>query len=157
MPVGRPGDGRSGDVRSGDERPGDARSGDGRTVRERVERMPRAGEASEPPPLWREVVGAFLRGERLAQERILTEVARRAGVSPQYLSEVERGLKEPSSEVLEAVAGALGHELGDVLRGVGERLTRVRRVSDLGRSTDASSRPGSPPASAPMPPELRAA
>jgi transcriptional regulator with XRE-family HTH domain len=36
------------------------------------------------------------------------DVAERAGVSPQYLSEVERGLKDPSSEILAAIAGALG-------------------------------------------------
>ncbi|HET8778680.1 MAG TPA: helix-turn-helix transcriptional regulator, partial [Agromyces sp.] len=58
-------------------------------------------------PLWRHVLGEVLRGERLEQERILTEVAAAAGVSPQYLSEIERGLKEPSSEMIAAVAGAL--------------------------------------------------
>ena len=47
-------------------------------------------------PLWRNVLGEVLRGERLEQERILTEVAATAGVSPQYLSEVERGRKEAS-------------------------------------------------------------
>mgnify|MGYP000365612808 CR=1 FL=1 len=129
-----------------------SRPGDATAVRERVERMPRANEPAAPPPLWRDVVGAFLRGERLAQERILTEVARRAGVSPQYLSEVERGRKEPSSEVLEAVAGALGLDLTDVVRGVGERLTQERRVVDLTTATDASGRHGSALASAPTAP-----
>ncbi|GLI26366.1 hypothetical protein ARHIZOSPH14_06080 [Agromyces rhizosphaerae] len=126
-------------------------------MRERVERMPRANEQAGPPPLWRDVVGAFLRGERLAQERILTEVARRAGVSPQYLSEVERGRKEPSSEVLEAVAGALGLDLTDVVRGVGARLVRERRVIDLTTTTDATGGTGTAPASAPAQPVLLAA
>ncbi|WP_413453080.1 helix-turn-helix domain-containing protein [Georgenia sp. 1P01AC] len=45
-------------------------------------------------------------------------MAARAGVSPQYLSEVERGRKEPSSEVLAAVAGALDLTLADVTRRV---------------------------------------
>ena len=45
-------------------------------------------------PLWRHVLGEVLRGERLEQERILTEVAASAGVSPQYLSEIERGRKD---------------------------------------------------------------
>lgn len=63
-----------------------------------------------------------LRGERLEQERILTEVAATAGVSPQYLSEIERGRKEPSSEILGSVAEALGLGLFDVVRRVGDRL-----------------------------------
>jgi transcriptional regulator with XRE-family HTH domain len=58
-------------------------------------------------PLWRESVGRQLREERLASGKRLIDVAEEAGVSPQYLSEVERGLKDPSSEILSAVAGAL--------------------------------------------------
>ena len=73
-------------------------------------------------PLWRHVLGEVLRGERLEQERILTEVAATAGVSPQYLSEIERGRKEPSSEILGSVAEALGLGLFDVVRRVGDRL-----------------------------------
>ena len=73
-------------------------------------------------PLWRHVLGEVLRGERLDQERILTEVAATAGVSPQYLSEIERGRKEPSSEILGSVAEALGLGLFDVVRRVGDRL-----------------------------------
>jgi transcriptional regulator with XRE-family HTH domain len=49
-------------------------------------------------------------------------VAGRAGVSPQYLSELERGLKDPSSEVLSAVAGALGLTVLDLTRRTGRRL-----------------------------------
>ena len=82
-----------------------------------------------PKPLWRHVLGEVLRGERLDQERILTEVAAAAGVSPQYLSEIERGRKEPSSEILGSVADALGLELFDVVRRVGERLG-ARRDED---------------------------
>ena len=73
-------------------------------------------------PLWRHVLGEVLREERLDQERILTEVAAAAGVSPQYLSEIERGRKEPSSEILGSVADALGLELFDVVHRVGDRL-----------------------------------
>lgn len=82
----------------------------------------RAAEPLAPKPLWRHVLGEVLRGERLDQERILTEVAATAGVSPQYLSEIERGRKEPSSEILGSVADALGLELLDVVRRVGDRL-----------------------------------
>jgi transcriptional regulator with XRE-family HTH domain len=73
-------------------------------------------------PLLRHVLGEVLRGERLDQERILTEVAATAGVSPQYLSEIERGRKEPSSEILGSVAEALGLELVDVVVRVAGRL-----------------------------------
>jgi transcriptional regulator with XRE-family HTH domain len=64
-------------------------------------------QAPVQEPLWRELVGTELRRERLDRGERLTDVAERAGVSTQYLSEVERGLKDPSSEILSAVAGAL--------------------------------------------------
>ncbi len=60
-----------------------------------------------PEPLWRESVGRELRRERTRHGLRLIDVAHRAGVSSQYLSEVERGLKDPSSELLAAMAGAL--------------------------------------------------
>lgn len=69
--------------------------------------QPARGPAPEPEPLWREAVGRELRTERQAAERTLADVAEEAGVSVQYLSEVERGLKDPSSEMLHAIAGAL--------------------------------------------------
>lgn len=76
----------------------------------------------EPEPLWRELVGRELREERTRQERTLADVAADAGISVQYLSEVERGLKEPSSEVLGAVHGALGLRLVDLTTAVSRRL-----------------------------------
>jgi transcriptional regulator with XRE-family HTH domain len=60
-----------------------------------------------PEPLWRELVGQELHRERTRRGERLVDVAQRAGVSVQYLSELERGLKDPSSEMLHAVAGAL--------------------------------------------------
>ena len=78
-----------------------------------------------PEPLWRELVGQELRAERAAQERTLADVAGTAGISVQYLSEVERGLKEPSSEVLGAVHGALGLRLVDLTARVSRRLGRM--------------------------------
>ena len=57
--------------------------------------------------MWRELVGHELRRERVARGERLVDVADRAGLSVQYLSEIERGLKDPSSEMLQAVAGAL--------------------------------------------------
>jgi transcriptional regulator with XRE-family HTH domain len=88
----------------------------------KVVEFPRAGVPHASKPLWRHVLGEVLRGERLDQERILTEVAATAGVSPQYLSEIERGRKEPSSEILGSVSDALGLELVDGVRRVGDRL-----------------------------------
>lgn len=58
----------------------------------------------------------------------LTETAGRAGISPQYLSEVERGRKEPSSEMIAALAGALGVSVGGLTRQVAEELLRTRLV-----------------------------
>jgi len=69
-----------------------------------------------PHRLWREVVGEQLRQLRTDRAERLADVAERAGVSPQYLSEVERGVKDPSSEVLDAVAGALGTSVEGLAR-----------------------------------------
>ncbi|UMG94369.1 helix-turn-helix domain-containing protein [Nocardioides sp. TF02-7] len=72
--------------------------------------------------MWREAAGETLREERHARGRTLSDVAERAGISVQYLSEVERGRKEPSSEVLSAVAGALGLRLAELTLRVSRRL-----------------------------------
>jgi transcriptional regulator with XRE-family HTH domain len=70
----------------------------------------------------REALGDALRRRRQAQGRTLREVAAAAGVSLTYLSEVERGRKEASSEVLEAVCSALGLVLAELLFEVAETL-----------------------------------
>jgi len=75
-----------------------------------------------PPLLWRELVGAELRRLRRQNGQRLVDVADRAGISVQYLSEVERGQKEASSELLEAITGALGMPLWFVLREVSDRM-----------------------------------
>ncbi|WP_308169790.1 helix-turn-helix domain-containing protein [Acrocarpospora catenulata] len=83
-------------------------------------------DRSEPEPahepLWREALGECLRGIRHERGEKLAETARRAGVSPQYLSEMERGVKEPSSEMIAAVAGALEVTLVDLTSAVTENL-----------------------------------
>lgn len=66
-------------------------------------------------PLMRDLVGAALRRARLRQGRTLKDVADRAQVSLPYLSEIERGRKEPSSEVVAAVCRALGLHLVDLV------------------------------------------
>ncbi|MGA5439973.1 helix-turn-helix domain-containing protein [Streptomyces griseoincarnatus] len=89
-----------------------------------------SGPPARPPaaprePLWRHLVGDVLRKERQAQERTLKDVADAARISMPYLSEVERGRKEASSEVLAAAAGALGLGLGDLLARTHAELVRV--------------------------------
>ena len=79
-----------------------------------------------PEPLWRELLGGAIRERRLADRQTLAETAARAGISPQYLSEIERGLKEPSSEMIAAVAGALETSLVDLTRSVSEQLAPSR-------------------------------
>ncbi len=81
--------------------------------------------AAEPEPLWRNLVGDRMRTLRHERGETLGEVARRAGVSPQYLYEMERGSKDPSSEMIAAVAGALGWSLLDLTRSVAEQLAPV--------------------------------
>jgi transcriptional regulator with XRE-family HTH domain len=70
----------------------------------------------------REAVGEALRRRRQGQGRTLREVAEAAGVSLTYLSEVERGRKEASSEVLEAVCAALHLGLAELFFEVAETL-----------------------------------
>ncbi|BBZ31113.1 hypothetical protein MMAD_54080 [Mycolicibacterium madagascariense] len=102
-------------------------------------------ESPDVEPLWRELAGKAIRSERTKQGRTLGDVSERAGISPQYLSEVERGLKEPSSEMLASICGALGLRLVDLLRAGDRQLTgrRLRAVS--------------PPATRPSGPVLLAA
>ncbi|MFD4034087.1 helix-turn-helix domain-containing protein [Streptomyces sp. NPDC058637] len=95
---------------------------------------PAPGPAPAPrEPLWRDVVGDVLRRERLAQERTLKDVAEDARISMPYLSEIERGRKEASSEVLAAAARSLGLGLADVLSlaqgELGRRGTAASRTS----------------------------
>ncbi|MEH3130878.1 MAG: helix-turn-helix transcriptional regulator [Mycolicibacterium neoaurum] len=88
---------------------------------------PNRAEADRTPePLWREVLGRRLRDTRRAKGERLVDVAGRAGVSPQYLSEIERGRKEPSSEMIAAVCGALGIGLGRLLGGISADLIRAQ-------------------------------
>ncbi len=76
-------------------------------------------------PLWREVLGSRLRALRTERDETLAQTAERAGISPQYLSEVERGRKEPSSEMIAALAGALDIAVADLMTGAAEDLRRA--------------------------------
>jgi transcriptional regulator with XRE-family HTH domain len=72
--------------------------------------------------LLRRLLGDALRQQRLAQERTLRDVSAGARVSLGYLSEVERGQKEASSELLSSICDALGVQLSTVLREVSDEL-----------------------------------
>jgi transcriptional regulator with XRE-family HTH domain len=78
-------------------------------------------------PLLRRLLGEVLRRHRLRQARTLRDVSGSAGVSLGYLSEVERGRKEASSELLAAICSALDVSLSDLLREVSEDLAREER------------------------------
>ncbi|PRA79636.1 helix-turn-helix domain-containing protein [Microbacterium sp. MYb66] len=82
-------------------------------------------QPSDPEPLWRHLLGDQLRRRRHDREETLTETAEKAGVSPQYLSEVERGRKEPSSEMIAAIAGALDTSLIELTSAVADELRSV--------------------------------
>ena len=106
----------------------------------------------ERPGRLREVIGATLRRQRQAQGRTLRQVATAAGVSLTYLSEVERGRKEASSEVLEAVCAALDLVLADLLFQVAEELMRQDlRASLRVGFVPARPQPAPAPVTAPAP------
>ena len=73
----------------------------------------------------RTLLGDTLRTTRLDQHRTLREVSSQARVSLGYLSEVERGQKEASSELLASICAALGVRRSTVLREVSEVLAVV--------------------------------
>jgi transcriptional regulator with XRE-family HTH domain len=75
--------------------------------------------------LLRRVIGDALRARRQGQHRTLREVSTAANVSLGYLSEIERGQKEASSELLAAICDALGSQLSDVLRDASDSLARA--------------------------------
>jgi transcriptional regulator with XRE-family HTH domain len=114
----------------------------------------------------REAVGGALRRRRLAQGRTLREVAEAAGVSLTYLSEVERGRKEASSEVLEAVCAALRLGLAELFFEVAETLALAEAVVGVSGGLRGAPPPAvvgflppprpqaAAPASAPMAPVL---
>jgi len=81
--------------------------------------------------LVRQEIGEVLRDVRLQKGRTLRQVAGRASVALGYLSEVERGQKEASSEILASVAGALDTPISVIMREVGDRLAIVEGLSTV--------------------------
>jgi transcriptional regulator with XRE-family HTH domain len=97
--------------------------------------------------LLREVIGNVLRRVRTSQGRTLREVSDSARVSLGYLSEVERGRKEASSELLTAICGALDVPLSEVLTDAGRQMEREERaqVAVTVPNIDASTKVVIPP------------
>jgi XRE family transcriptional regulator, stress-response regulator len=98
--------------------------------------------------LLREVLGDVLRRARTKQGRTLRQVSDSARVSLGYLSEVERGRKEASSELLSAICDALDVPLSQLLVDAGEQLARRERAMATVRSAaniDASTKVVIPP------------
>jgi transcriptional regulator with XRE-family HTH domain len=79
--------------------------------------------------LVRQEIGEVLRDVRLQKGRTLRQVASRASVALGYLSEVERGQKEASSEILASVADALDTPISVIMREVGDRLAVVEGLT----------------------------
>jgi transcriptional regulator with XRE-family HTH domain len=90
------------------------------------------------PSLLREVLGDMLRRARTKQRRTLREVSDAARVSLGYLSEVERGRKEASSELLSAICGALQVPLSQLLLDAGEQLARQQQAQDRAEAAMAT-------------------
>jgi transcriptional regulator with XRE-family HTH domain len=81
--------------------------------------------------LLRRVIGDALRARRQGQHRTLREVSTAANVSLGYLSEIGRGQKEASSELLAAICEALGARLSELLREVGDTLALAEQMEGV--------------------------
>ena len=81
--------------------------------------------------LVRQEIGDVLRDFRLQKGRTLRQVASKASVALGYLSEVERGQKEASSEILASVADALDTPISVIMREVGDRLAVLEGIDPI--------------------------
>jgi len=77
------------------------------------------------------VIGDALRARRQSQHRTLREVSTAANVSLGYLSEIERGQKEASSELLSSICDALGAQLSEVLREVSDTMALAEQMDSV--------------------------
>src|SRR5215813_9497374 len=84
-----------------------------------------------PMILSRRVIGDALRARRQSQHRTLREVSTAANVSLGYLSEIERGQKEASSELLAAICDALGARLSELLSEVSSTVASAEQVDEI--------------------------
>lgn len=84
--------------------------------------------------LVRQEIGDVLRDFRLQKGRTLRQVASKASVALGYLSEVERGQKEASSEILASVADALETPISVIMREVGDRMAVIEGLGTISES-----------------------
>lgn len=96
----------------------------------------------EHRPLLRTIVGEVLRRIRLEQGRTLADVAGEARVSMPYLSELERGRKEASSEILAAICAALDIDLSDLLAEARRDLVQARPAQVIRLGSTGHDEPG---------------
>src|SRR3954463_13624899 len=122
-----------------------------RTAPRRVPPLPTAGQETAMT-LLRTQLGNTLRGHRLRQRRTLRDVSGRARVSLGYLSEVERGQKEASSELLASICDALDVELADLLAEVSDSLRGGATTPAPGAVRPLAPAAPEEPAPAPPPP-----
>lgn len=111
--------------------------------------------------LLRRVIGDALRARRQGQHRTLREVSTAANVSLGYLSEIERGQKEASSELLASICEALGAQLSELLREVSDEMALAEQMEHVlvpaqggerdGRDTPPATAPSTAPAPSPTP------
>jgi transcriptional regulator with XRE-family HTH domain len=106
---------------------------DGRRESVATDVASKSREKGVPVPVLRQVVGDTLRALRMRQRRTLREVSGAARVSLGYLSEIERGQKEPSSELLAAICGALDVELSELFAEVSQTLRREEKLAPTNR------------------------
>jgi transcriptional regulator with XRE-family HTH domain len=85
-----------------------------------------------------EALGALLRAQRVAADLSLRELSERTNVSNAYLSQLERGLHEPSLTVLRAITSALGVSLGSLLDSAGLLEPREADTEPAVRETEAA-------------------
>jgi transcriptional regulator with XRE-family HTH domain len=97
----------------------------------RTERARRRQRGGVLMVLVRQEIGDVLRDFRLQKGRTLRQVASKASVALGYLSEVERGQKEASSEILASVADALDTPISTIMREVGDRLAIVEGLTPV--------------------------
>jgi transcriptional regulator with XRE-family HTH domain len=81
--------------------------------------------------LLRNAIGEEIRRRRVQKEKTLRSTALEAAISLGYLSEVERGIKEPSSEILNAICKSLGIPISELILGVAFELAKKEEESGL--------------------------
>ncbi|STC67986.1 transcription regulator [Corynebacterium pilosum] len=92
----------------------------------------------QPEPLLREALGLSLRAFRADKGITLRDLAQRSSVSPGYLSELERGQKEVSSELLASVCNALGATVAEVLVEAASNMTLQSMADELAQTSPAA-------------------